>query len=113
MGVTGGGDAFMRAAFDSPSVNRFFSDMSPQTRTMTLQVLLNRLRMTVSSHNITREQLNTVIVQPGATPSSSRESVSDGQRAAKRLKKSEEEKVDVGALWEEMKSNVEEENNES
>ncbi|XP_066922575.1 large proline-rich protein bag6-A-like [Clytia hemisphaerica] len=102
--VTGGGDAFMRAAFNSPTFSSFLTDMPEQTRQMTLQVLLSRLRSATAGRTITQEQLNTIIVRPSAAPSCSAkaESSCEGERAAKRQKKTEEDKVDVNALWEEM-----------
>ena len=45
--------------------------MPEQTRQMTLQVLLSRLRSATSGRTITQEQLNTIIVRPSATPSCS------------------------------------------
>ena len=49
---------------------QYFSDMTDQTRQMTTQVMVTRLRSVTQGRTITQEQLNTVIVQPGAASSS-------------------------------------------
>jgi len=48
---------------------RFFSDMPAPTRVMMSQLILSRLRGSTLSYRITQEQLNTVIVLPGARAS--------------------------------------------
>ena len=45
--------------------------MTPQTRQMTSQVMITRLRSVTQGRNITQEQLNTVIIRPGAASGSS------------------------------------------
>lgn len=44
--------------------------MPEQTRQMTSQVMITRLRSVTQGRTITQEQLNTVIIHPGAASSS-------------------------------------------